>query len=76
MNRIIPTSWREQVRIFEKYGCVFQRQKGSHMIFRHPNANRAVVIPKHRKVAISIIRSNMKTVGMSVEEYLELTRDA
>ncbi len=75
MNRIVPTNWREQVRIFEEYGCVFRRQKGSHMIFRHPKARRAIVIPKHRKVAISIIKSNMKTVGMSVEEYLELARN-
>ncbi len=63
-----------QVRIFEKYGCVFQRQKGSHMVFNHPKAKRAVVIPRYREVSVSIIKSNMKTVGMSVEEYLELSK--
>jgi len=75
VSRITPTSWKVQVKIFEKYGCVFRRQKGSHLIFRHPNAKRAVVIPRHKEVSVSIIKSNMKTVGMSVGEYLELARN-
>ena len=75
MNRITPISWQVQVKIFEEYGCVFRRQKGSHLIFRHPNAKRAVVIPKHKKVSVPIIKSNMKTVGMSVKEYHELARN-
>lgn len=74
MDRIKPTGWQMQVRIFEKYGCVFQRQKGSHMVFNHPNAKRAVVIPRYKEVSVSIIKSNMKTVGMSLEEYLELSK--
>jgi len=45
------------------------------MIFNHPNAKRAVVIPKYKEVSVSIIKSNMKTVGMSVEDYLELAKN-
>ena len=72
MRRIVPTDWQTQVRIFQKYGCTFRRQKGHHLIYHHPAAKRAVVIPRYKDISISIIKSNMKTVGMTEKEYLEL----
>jgi len=72
MRRIIPTDWQTRVKIFERYGCTFRRQKGHDLIYHHPRAKRAVVIPRYKEVSISIIKSNMKTVGMNAEEYLEL----
>jgi predicted RNA binding protein YcfA (HicA-like mRNA interferase family) len=75
MDKIIPTSWQTQVKVFEKYGCIFQRQKGSHMIFRHPNAKRPIVIPKHSKEGLPVKINNMKTVNMTREEYLNLLED-
>jgi predicted RNA binding protein YcfA (HicA-like mRNA interferase family) len=72
MMRIRPTNWQIQVKIFEKYGCVFIRQKGDHLIFHHENAKRAVVIPKYDEIPVTIIRNNMKTVGMTREEYFSI----
>lgn len=72
MERMTPTDWETQVKIFEKFGCIFKRQKGSHLIFHYPGAIRPVVIPKHKEVSISIIKANMKTVGMSQGKYFEL----
>jgi predicted RNA binding protein YcfA (HicA-like mRNA interferase family) len=72
--KIKPTNWRTQVKIFEKYGCVFVRQRGDHLIFRHENAKRAVVIPKYDEIPITVIRNNMKTVGMTREEYFSILR--
>ena len=72
MPKISPTNWRIQVRIFEKFGCQFIRQKGSHLIFHHPDAKRAVVIPRYDEVPVTIIRNNMQTVNMGREEYFTL----
>ena len=72
MSRIRPTDWQTQVKIFEKYGCAFKRQKGDHLIYHHPKAKRAVVIPRYKEISVAIIKSNMKTVGMSEIEYLQL----
>ena len=72
MERMVPTNWEIQVKVFEKFGCIFKRQKGSHLIFRCPGAKRPVVIPKHKEVSISIIKANMKTVAMTQEKYFEL----
>ncbi len=76
MPRIIPTDWRTQVRIFEAYGCVFMRQKGDHLIYRHPRARRPVVIPRYKGITVTVIKSNMRTVGMTREEYFELLERA
>ncbi|MCL0080364.1 type II toxin-antitoxin system HicA family toxin [Dehalococcoidia bacterium] len=72
MKRIIPTDWQTQVKIFEEFGCTFRRQKGDHLIYHHSQAKRAVVIPKYEEIGVAIIKSNMRTVGMSREEYLKL----
>ena len=68
--KIKPTNWQTQVKIFEKCGCVFVRQKGDHIIFHHEDAKRAVVIPKYDEIPVTIIRNNMKTVAMTRDEYL------
>ena len=63
--KIKPTDWKTQVKLFEKYGCIFVRQKGDHMIFHHKNAKRAVVIPKYDEIPVTVILNNMKTVGIT-----------
>ena len=75
MPRLTPTSWQTQVRIFEKYGCTFVRERGSHLVYDHPKAKRPVVIPKYEEVPVTVIRTNMRTVGMTREEYFRLLRD-
>ena len=72
MPKLSPTNWQTQVKIFEGFGCVYVRQKGDHLIYHHPNARRAVVIPRYHEVSVTIIRNNMRTVGMSREEYFRL----
>jgi hypothetical protein len=43
-------------------------------IFDHENAKRAVVIPKYDEIPVTVIRNNMKTVGMAREEYFSILR--
>ncbi len=72
MSRLSPTDWRTQVKIFEEFGCLYVRQKGSHLIYHHPDAKRAVVIPCYDEIPVTLIRNNMRTVGMSREQYFRL----
>ena len=51
---------------------MFKRKKGSHYVFTHPNARRAVVISEYDEIDVDIIKSNMRTVGMSREAYFVL----
>jgi len=47
MPRMVPTNWKVQMEVFQRYGCRYKRKKGSHHILTHPNAKRAVVIPEY-----------------------------
>jgi len=75
MARISATDWKTQIKIFEAYGCKYKRKKGSHHVLTYPGAKRAVVIPEYGEVDIDIIKNNMRTVGMSREEYLQFLRE-
>ncbi|MFH1610002.1 MAG: type II toxin-antitoxin system HicA family toxin [Candidatus Bipolaricaulota bacterium] len=75
MPRLTPTNWQTQVRVFEKFGCFFVRRQGSHLVYDHPQARRPVIIPKYEEVPVTVIRTNMNTVGMPRATYFDLLRD-
>ena len=70
--QIKPTNYQIQVKIFEKYGCVYSRTKGDHLIYHYSGAIRPVVIPKYKEVPAFIIKNNMRTIGMTRDEYFAL----
>ncbi len=72
MAKISATDWKTQIKIFEAYGCKYKRKKGSHHVLTYPGAKRAVVIPEYDEIDLDIIKNNMRTVGMSREEYFRL----
>lgn len=72
MPRLTPTSWQTQVKIFEADGFVFDRQKGSHLVYVKDGVLRPVIIPRYTEVGVAIIKSNMRTAGMSRIRYFEL----
>ncbi len=74
MSRITPTDYKTLLKIFQLFGCMYKRKKGSHHILNYPGAKRAVVIPEYKEVDVEIIKNNMRTVGMSREQYLDLLK--
>ncbi|NLV45211.1 MAG: addiction module toxin, HicA family [Candidatus Hydrogenedentes bacterium] len=72
MPRIIPIHWRELEKIFLKTGWVFSRQEGSHRSYIKSDALRPVVIPAYDEVPVAVIRNNLKTAGISREDYFRL----
>jgi len=70
--RITPLDWRPLVRVFELFGCQYRRKTGSHHILICPSARCAVVIPEYDEIDPDIIKNNMRTAGMTREEYFEL----
>jgi predicted RNA binding protein YcfA (HicA-like mRNA interferase family) len=74
MTRLLPSDYKTQLKIFQLYGCKYKRKEGSHHVLTYPGAKRAVVIPEYEEIDIEIIKNNMRTVGMTREEYLQLLR--
>jgi len=76
MLKITPTHWKTQLTIFQLYGCLYKRKKGSHHILICPNAKRAVVIPEYNEINVDIIKNNMRTAGMTRDEDFELLKQS
>jgi predicted RNA binding protein YcfA (HicA-like mRNA interferase family) len=72
MSKITPVHWRILEEVFLKAGFRFARQRGSHRTYVKEGVSRPVVIPTYDEVPVSIIRNNLKTAGISRDEYFRL----
>lgn len=65
-------------RKFEKFllyiGCQFKRQKGDHLIYDRKDLKRPVVFPADKEIPLFIIRSNLRTLNISVVEFVEILK--
>ena len=75
MPRIVPVHWRVLEKVFLSAGFQFVRQEGSHRSYIKSGVSRPVVIPTYSEVPVAIIRSNLKTAGISREEYFRLLEE-
>jgi len=64
--------YSDLVRVFEKDGFTFIRQRGDHLIYTKPGVKRPLVIPAYHSVPVFIIKNLLRTAGMSRERYFEL----
>ena len=74
-ERITAVDWRTLERIFESFGFVFRRQKGSHRIYVKAGCHRPIVMPAYGDVGPDIILNNLRTAGIDRAEYLRRLRE-
>lgn len=72
MPRITPVSSRKLGKLFERAGFKLARQEGGHCIYVKAGVYRPVVIPMRRDVPVLVIKNNLRTAGISREEYFRL----
>jgi len=72
MPRLAPVSWKKFDKFLLFIGCEFKREKDDHRIYWRNGLNRPVVIPRDTALPIFIIRNNLRVLGLSVDEYLEI----
>ena len=72
MPKFTPVDWKTLECIFFAAGFQFSRQEGSHRSYVKAGIARPVVIPAYREVPVFIIRNNLKTAGISRDEYFHL----
>mgnify|MGYP001598822617 CR=1 FL=1 len=76
MPKFTPIDWRTLERIFLAAGFRFARQEGSHRSYVKAGVARPVVIPAYSEVPVFIIRNNLKTAGLSRDDYFRLLNEA
>jgi predicted RNA binding protein YcfA (HicA-like mRNA interferase family) len=72
MPKFAPVDWKTLERIFVAAGFQFSRQEGSHRSYFKSGVAQPVVIPTYREIPVFIIRNNLKTAGISRDEYFRL----
>jgi predicted RNA binding protein YcfA (HicA-like mRNA interferase family) len=61
---------KDLVRVAERLGFVFRRQRGSHAIYVRPSDQARVVIPMHRgEVKRKTLRAIIQDLKISVDEF-------
>ena len=72
MPRLTPVDWRTLERVFLAAGFRFVRHEGSHRSYVREGVSRPIVIPAYAEVPVFIIRNNLKTAGLSRDDYFRL----
>lgn len=73
LTRIPPHSGKEMIAALKRAGFSEARQRGSHVSLLNPNKklSRPIIVPLHRDLPDFIVSKNLKTAGITPEEYLE-----
>jgi predicted RNA binding protein YcfA (HicA-like mRNA interferase family) len=72
MPRISPIPSRRLQRLFEKAGFKCVRTEGDHFVYIKKGVIRPIVIPDWPEVPVFIIKNNLRSAGISREEYFDL----
>ncbi|MEK7616550.1 MAG: type II toxin-antitoxin system HicA family toxin [Patescibacteria group bacterium] len=73
MPKIVPLNYKKLVQIFELESFQVSRKRGDHIAMTKPGVRRPVVIKTSpHNVAVTHIRTNLTTAGISRDRYFEL----
>jgi len=70
--RIIPIPARKLRRVFERAGFQCVRTEGDHFVYTKKGVVRPIVIPDWPDVPVFIIKNNLRSAGISRDEYFRL----
>jgi len=74
MPRITPLDWKQFEKFLLFVGCTFERQKGDHRVYWRKGLARPVILPMYKNLPLFVIRNNLRTLGISPDEYLQILK--
>ncbi len=72
MPKLSPVKRKDFEKFLLYVGCVKKRQKGSHIIYTKSGLDRPVVIVDDRELSFRVVRSCLKTLNLTVEQFLKI----
>ena len=75
MPKITPIPPERLKRVFEKAGFQCVRIEGDHFVYTKEGVPRPVVIPDWKVVPVFIIKNNLRTAGLTRDEYFGLLEE-
>jgi len=74
MPKLPQFSGRDDVKILQHFGWVSVRQRGSHIILVKDGHNATLSVPDHKAVAQGTLRGLIRSAGLTVEAFVEVSR--
>ncbi len=68
--RLGKVHWKKFEKFLLSVGCEFISEVGDHRKYRKPGILRPLIIPREKELPQFIILNNLRTLGISREEYL------
>ena len=65
-------TWQELRDVCRLAGCVDSRIRGDHLVMTKPGMARPVIIKMDKDLGEDIVRSNMRTLGLTRKEFEQL----
>lgn len=75
MDKVGKVSWKRFEKFLFAVGCEFKGQEGSHRKYRKQGLKRPIIIPCDAELPVFIILNNLRTLGISREEFVEIIKD-
>jgi len=70
--KVGPLPYREVIKKARKFGFSFRRStSGSHEIWWNEKRRKTCVIPHHKEISPGIIRSIVRQMGVSLEDFVK-----
>ncbi|MER5175688.1 MAG: type II toxin-antitoxin system HicA family toxin [Candidatus Nitrosocosmicus sp.] len=65
--------YKEVIEFLAKKGFYLQRQKGSHLFYRHPDG-RTTVVPRHNVIAVRTLKSIFDQTQLDEKEFIDFCK--
>jgi predicted RNA binding protein YcfA (HicA-like mRNA interferase family) len=72
MAGLTPLHWKKFEKVLLYLGCHLVRERGDHRVYWRNNLKRPIVIPRDTQLPVFVIRNNLRVLGVSVKEYLDV----
>lgn len=72
MPKITPVPARVLRRVFERAGFECVRTEGDHFVYTKEGITRPIVIPDWPNIPVFIIKNNLRSAGITREQYFIL----
>lgn len=72
MPKLKPVSWKKFEKFLFYTGCHYERKKGDHRIYGRGDLKRPVVFPEDKEIPVFVIRNNLRMLGISHNEFLNI----
>lgn len=72
MASLRPIHYKKFEKFLEKIGCHLVRQEGDHRAWGRPDLLRPVIVRTKKDLPVFEIKSNLRTLRISTQEYLNI----